>query len=210
MKHLLHFLVGLPGWTAAVLLALFPMAESSLLLGILVPGETALLLGGVLVYRGKIDFIAMAVIGAAAAVIGDTIGYFVGRKWGDRLLRTRLARRIGERRWERARRHLRGKGFWTVLVGRFGAGVRTLIPLLAGNARMPYRRFFLANFCGGVPWAISAVLLGWVAGAAWESAHWIALGAGIVVVGVIALVMWRRHASSSSDNRRPSGSPSSR
>src|SRR5574337_910264 len=103
MKHLLHFLVGLPGWGAAALLALFPMAESSLLLGILVPGETALVLG--------------AVLGAAAAVVGDTIGYFIGRAWGDRLLRTKLARWIGERRWERARRHLRGKGFWTVLVG---------------------------------------------------------------------------------------------
>ena len=210
MKHLLHFLVGLPGWGAAALLALFPMAESSLLLGVIVPGETALVLGGVLVYRGHIDFLWMAMLGAVGAVAGDSLGYLVGRKWGDRLLHTRLARWIGERRWERARRHLRRKGFWTVLVGRFGAGVRTLVPLLAGNARMPYGRFFVANFFGGVPWAISAVLLGWAAGAAWESAHWIALGAGVVVLAVIALVAWRRHASSSSDSRLASGSSSSR
>ena len=182
MKALLHHLLQLPAWESIVLLSLLPMLEGSTLLGLLVPGETALVIAGVLAYAGKVSLPIMCVAGALAAAIGDSIGYWIGREWGDRLMHTRLAQKVAKKRWDRARRYLRGKGFAAVLAARFAPGLRSVVPMLAGTARMPYVRFVAADTIGAVGWAVFSILLGWVAGAAWERAHWIAIALGIVVI----------------------------
>jgi len=129
MHALLDRLAELPAWTIVTCLATLALLENSIFLGMFIPGETALLFGGALAYYDKVPLAVMAIVAAAAAVIGDSIGWLVGWKWGDRIMQTRLARWLARGdRWERARAHLFERGFATVMFGRFGPGVRSRAP----------------------------------------------------------------------------------
>lgn len=138
------------------------------------------------------------VAACAGAIVGDSLGYWVGKRYGARAVKGRLGRLIGERRWERARRHLRRKGFATILVGRFPPAIRSLVPMVAGMARVPYRQFLLGNVIGGVLWAGGSAALGYFAADAWrkiDAVHtWVGVGMGVLVVaaGVWLLVRRRR------------------
>jgi membrane-associated protein len=147
--------------------------------------ETALLIAGVLVHDHRIGFLPTFVTCSIAVIVGDAIGYAVGRRWGER-----IARRISAKRWERARRCLTSKGAEAVVAARFVAVMRALVPAAAGAGRMPFRKFVVANSLGGVLWTATSILVGWAAGAAWELAHWFFLGAALVVAATIAIV-WR-------------------
>jgi membrane-associated protein len=170
-----------------VLVAVFalPALEASTLLGIVVPGELALVLGGALAHQGRIPLVAAVMAGAAGAVVGDTVGYAVGRRVGERLL-ARIPRRLVEpRQVDRATALLRRLGGRAVFAGRFTAALRALVPGLAGTAGMPYRTFLAWNLAGGVLWATGFVLLGFAAGPAWGTAERAAGRAGLVLLGVI-------------------------
>jgi membrane-associated protein len=173
-----------------VLVAVFalPALEASTLLGLVVPGELALVLGGVLAHQGRVPLWAAAVAGAAGAVVGDSLGYAVGRTVGERLL-ARMPRRLVEpRQVERATALLRRLGGRAVFLGRFTAALRALVPGLAGIAGMPYRTFLVWNLAGGVLWATGFVLLGFAAGPAWRTAERIAGGVGLALLGAIVVV----------------------
>ncbi|MBI4511500.1 MAG: DedA family protein [Deltaproteobacteria bacterium] len=207
MERLFHAVIGLEGPKAAVILALFPLLEASLLIGVVVPGETALVLGGALVYMGRVSFVTMAVAGALGAIIGDSIGYWIGRRWGNRWVMSRIGRKVGGRRWERAQLYMRRRGPAAVAFGRFPPVVRSLMPMLAGSARMPFGRFLAADTAGGVTWAVGSVALGWLAGAAWERVHRVALLVMLAISGLLGLVLWlraRRAGRHGSSKSRPS------
>ena len=192
-----------------VLMAVFalPALEASTLLGIVVPGELALVLGGVLAHQGRVPLWAAVVAGAAGAAVGDSVGYAIGRRVGKRLLARLPGRLVSPRQVERATALLRRLGGRAVFVGRFTAALRALVPGLAGIAGMPYRTFLAYNLAGGVLWATGFVLLGFAAGPAWRTAERVAGRAGLVLLGMIvvgaaaaALLRWRR----SGNRGRPS------
>jgi membrane protein DedA with SNARE-associated domain len=95
------------------------------------------------------------------AIAGDSVGYEVGRLAGPALRRSRLGRRIGEERWQRAEEFLRRHGGKAVLLGRCTALLRALVPGLAGMSRMRYRTFLVWNAAGGIVWGAGCVLLGY-------------------------------------------------
>jgi membrane protein DedA with SNARE-associated domain len=104
----------------------------------------------------------MAAIARAAAALGDSLGYEVGRRLGPRLRTSRLGRRIGDDRWQRADAFLRRYGGRAVLLGRFTAGLRAIMPGLAGMARMRYLAVFLPwNLAGAALWGSACVFLGY-------------------------------------------------
>ena len=172
-----------------VLVAVFalPALEASTLLGIVVPGELALVLGGVLAHQGRVPLVAAVAAGAAGAVVGDTIGYAIGRRVGERLLAHLPRRLIRPRQVERAKALVRRLGGRAVFAGRFTAALRALVPGLAGVAGVPYPTFAAWNLAGGVLWATGFVLLGFAAGRAWRTAERFAGGAGLVVLGAIVV-----------------------
>jgi membrane-associated protein len=196
----------------AVLMVMFalPALEASTLLGIMVPGELALLLGGVLAHQGRVPLWAAVVAGAAGAVVGDSVGYAAGRRVGERLL-ARIPRRLVQpRQVERAKALVRRLGGRAVLVGRFTAALRALVPGLAGIAGMPYRTFVAYNVTGGVLWATGFVLLGFAAGPAWRAAERAAGQAGLALLGVIvagaaAAALLRRRCSGGSGGSASDG-----
>jgi membrane protein DedA with SNARE-associated domain len=186
---------AIPSWLVAVSVFVLPALEASALVGLIVPGETSMLLGGAYAATGRLSLALLIPLGAAGAVVGDSIGYWLGARHGERIAHGRLGRLVGEEGWRRAHTQLRKRGFVAVLFGRFPPVLRTLVPLLAGMAHVPYRTFVVANVSGGVVWATTSVLLGYAAGQAWRRVAQLHGLIGVIVLGVLlcALVaLWVR------------------
>ncbi|MBW8764883.1 MAG: DedA family protein [Geodermatophilales bacterium] len=186
-------LLGFPGWTVLVVAGLLVAAEDALFVGFVLPGETVALLAGVAAKLGHVTLPAVLVVVIAAAIIGDTVGYQVGRHIGPRILETRVLR--GRRkRLDDAQDFLSRRGGSAVFLGRWIAFFRAVMPALAGVARMPYPKFLLFNAAGGIAWGTTVVLLGYVAGASYARVE-SALGRGsallVLAVVILALVVWR-------------------
>jgi membrane-associated protein len=202
----------LPPMYAYAVIALVAVVETGLLLGVFAPAEPVLLLGGLLTSTGHLSLIPVLVVATTAALVGDTLGYLSGRHRSERIRTGRLGRRVGADRWERADEMFargRGAGGVTVMLGRWVAFARTLLPRLAGAAGMPYRRFAPWNAVGIVVWVPGSVMLGRLAGSAYPSAAsvpgWI--GAAIVAIGVVAGVVTyvrRRRRRSAEDSAQSS------
>ena len=118
MSGLLGSAAQLASPWAYIVLAL-AAAESAAFVGLAVPGETAMLLGGLLAFQGRVSLGWMMAAGALGAVVGDSVGYQIGRRFGEPLKRSRLGRKIGQERWARAQAYLRAKGGRAVFLGRF-------------------------------------------------------------------------------------------
>jgi undecaprenyl-diphosphatase len=181
----------LPPMYAYAVIALVAVVETGLLLGVFAPAEPVLLLGGLLTSTGHLALFPVLIVATSAAIVGDTLGYLSGRHRSERIRTGRLGRKVGEPRWGRAEEMFtrgRGAGGVTVMLGRWVAFARTLLPRLAGAAGMPYRRFAPWNAVGILVWVPGSVMLGRLAGSAYPSAAsvpgWI--GAAILAIGVVA------------------------
>jgi membrane-associated protein len=187
MTWLSDTILRLAGPLVLVTVFALPALEASTLLGIVVPGELALVLGGVLAHQGRVPLVAAVVAGAAGAVVGDTVGYAIGRRVGERLLAHLPQRLVRPWQVERAKALVRRLGGRAVFAGRFTAALRALVPGLAGVAGVPYRNFAAWNLAGGVLWATGFVLLGFAAGRAWRTAERLAGRAGLVLLATIVV-----------------------
>jgi membrane protein DedA with SNARE-associated domain len=196
MSGLLDTAARLASPWAYIVLALLAAAESAAFVGLVIPGETAMLLGGFLAFQGRVSLSVMMVAGAVGAVVGDSVGYEIGHLFGEPLKRSRLGRRVGEHRWAKGEAYLRSKGGRAVFLGRFVGVLRALVPALAGMSRMPYRTFLPWNLAGGVIWAPGFVLLGYLAGGSYQQVERIVGRASLllllVAVAVGALVVGAR------------------
>jgi membrane protein DedA with SNARE-associated domain len=199
MSALTHWLLDLSGPVVYLVVVALVFAEDALFFGFLLPGETAVIVGGVLARQGTVELAWLTLAVVLAAIAGDSVGYEIGRRLGPPLLDSRPLRRRTER-VTRARELIRRRGPAAVFLGRFVALLRSLVPALAGASDMPYRRFLFYNALGGLVWGVGNALLGYGMGAAYERAEGLIgrtmalVTAGLVVV---ALVVWRirRHRS---------------
>jgi membrane-associated protein len=197
MSNLLDKLTSLPAGLVYLLVGLLVFAEDALFIGFLLPGETAAILGGVAASLAHASLTAILAIVVIAAILGDTIGYQIGKHYGTRLLKARpLARR--RRRVDQARTFLARRGGPAVFLGRFVAFLRATMPFLAGTAHMRYRTFLAYNAAGGIVWGVAVVLLGYFAGSSYKRIEHIfgqAAAITVAVAAIISLVIWqiRRH-----------------
>ncbi|TQL54281.1 rhomboid family intramembrane serine protease [Subtercola boreus] len=196
-----HWLSTIPPVLVLLVVFAFVAVES---VGVPLPGETILVAATLVSLGGSVSPWAVALAGALGAVVGDSLGYVIGRRFGVRLLYV-LARRFPSRfspdRIHRAIGLMNRWGALAVFGGRFVAFLRVIVGPLAGTLRMPYRRFLVANVAGAVVWSGAVTLVVTMLGrAAEELIHqftWIALLAvllGIVVVATIAVYRSRRRA----------------
>jgi membrane protein DedA with SNARE-associated domain len=163
--------------------------------GVPLPGETALVAAGVLASSGHFDILWVIVIASAAAIIGDNVGYWIGRLGGRRLLM----------RWKRLSRHAarvlpKAEDFFarhggkTVFIGRFVALLRITSAWLAGISKMPWWRFLLWNAAGGIAWATLIGLVAYFVGKAAADAigrYGLIGGAAVVVIAAVGFLLFR-------------------
>ncbi|MET1133546.1 MAG: DedA family protein [Aeromicrobium sp.] len=154
--------------TRALLGFLFALAESGLGLGAIVPGEVAISSLAASAHD-PFPILALGLAVTLGAVAGDHIGFLVGHFGGARLRESRLVRRLGVERWDKAADLMQRHGFWAVLGSRVLPVVRTVMPVVAGAAALRYRNFLAASIIGGIGW----------------SAVWVGAGAGIGATGIL-------------------------
>lgn len=194
MNPVLDQLMGLPPALAYVIIVGLVLGEAALFVGFVLPGETAVLLGGALASTGRLSLPLLIVLVVVAAVVGDSIGFEVGRHFGPRLLRLRPLQRH-EERIERARESIKRRGGMAVVIGRTTAFLRAVMPALAGLSRMSYARFLVFNVIGGIIWGVGVTLLGYFAGSSLSQVeHYLGRGSAIAiaVIVVVAIVVWHR------------------
>lgn len=188
---MLDRIVGLPPALVLALVFLLPALEASAFVGFVFPGEIAVLLGGVLAHEGKLPLALVIIFAAIGAIIGDSIGYEVGRHYGDALLGRLPKRLVKPAHVERGKALIHRRRGQAIFLGRFTAALRVLVPGLAGVSRLPYRSFLLWNVAGGVAWATETAVVGYLAGASYRAAaHRLSLiGLGLLAVIVAGFVL---------------------
>ena len=197
VTEVLNKILNLQPTLVYVVVGLLVFAEAAIFVGFIFPGETAVILGGVVASSGRVDLWLLLLIVVVAAIIGDSVGYGVGHAFGDRLLGLSLLehRRAGI---DKALNLLRQRGGVAVFIGRFTAFLRAVMPGLAGASRLRYRTFLIANAAGGIVWGVSFTLLGYFLGGAYHRAEkyagWVSTGLLIVVV-FVAVALFIRNRS---------------
>jgi membrane protein DedA with SNARE-associated domain/membrane-associated phospholipid phosphatase len=184
----MDLLFDLAGPVALVLVFAIAMAEGGLLIGLFLPGEAPLIIAGVLAYQGRVALPAVLLAAASGAVLGDSVGYWLGRRYGSKLETTKVGRKIGRHRWEKSRDYVRERGGKAVFLGRFVSIFRTLAPPVAGSAHMPYRRFLVWNVPAAAMFAVGLVMAGYLAGSSWHLVEDY-LGRASLVIGIVVVVL---------------------
>jgi membrane protein DedA with SNARE-associated domain len=192
---------ALGGWTYLAV-ALLAFLETGFFVGLVAPGEFAVILGGFIAAQGVIDVAVLAPIVFVCAAAGDTTSFYLGRRLGRRfLLRHGRAYGISEQRLERVERFFRGHGAKTILIGRFLGLVRVLAPFIAGASGVAGRRYLPVAYLAAALWSATFVFLGY---AFWRSFDTViaiakggtlALGTAIAAIAVgVAVGRWLRNA----------------
>jgi undecaprenyl-diphosphatase len=199
LQYLIDLIARLGNW-GYLILFLGAALECAAFLGLLVPGESLVLAAGFFAHQHVLDLDDVILVVIAGAIIGDNIGYELGRHLGrDWLLRH--GRRFGlrERHLERAEKFFARHGGRAVFLGRFVGFARALVPFVAGASRMRYRQFLIYNGIGAALWGVAFALLGYFLGASWHVAEeWAGRGsaiiAGALLLAALAVWLWRRRS----------------
>ncbi len=185
---MLNSLSSLAGPVAYLVVATLAALEASAFVGLFIPGELALLTGGYIAHQGNASLGLMMGVAAAGAIAGDSLGYEIGRRFGPALQASRLGRKVGADRWQRAEAYLEAKGGRAIFAGRFVGVLRALVPAVAGATCMPYRRFLAWNALGAIIWAPGTVLAGYLAGSSYRRVERYAGPAGLVLLGAVVAI----------------------
>jgi membrane-associated protein len=186
---------GSGGWGLLVVCAIV-FVETGLLVGFVLPGDTLLFFTGVLTFAGVIPAPVALVIAAVSfsAILGDQLGYVIGRKAGPRIFDRKEAGLISRSTLRRTDGFFRRYGAATVTIARFVPVVRTVAPVAAGTARMHYVTFVSYNVIGGIVWPTALILAGYFLGqvpgvAAFVASYIDLILLGIVVISVASIVI---------------------
>jgi undecaprenyl-diphosphatase len=180
VRHLIELFLGIPAGLALPVVFALSALETALFVGLAVPGEVAVILGGVLASRGHVPLWGVLAAGTIGPLVGDSAGFFFGRRHDPKKLKGRA-----KERWDRAHDWLSKKGGPAVFFGRFAAFLRSIIPAAAGAAGMPYGKFLLWEAPAAILWGVGSVLLGYYAGANYRR---ILHFAGIIAIGICVII----------------------
>ena len=186
LKQLIHqitdveTLVRVGGLTAMTAIV---FAETGLMVGFFLPGDSLLVTAGVFAAAGKLDIVALNALLIVAAIVGDTVGYWIGRKAGPALFNRPRSRFFNPAHLRRAHDFYEKHGGKTIILARFMPIIRTFAPVVAGMGQMNYRRFVAFNVFGGMGWVLSMTLIGYYLG----QFEWVRKNIELVIVIVVFL-----------------------
>ncbi|HEX7277064.1 MAG TPA: VTT domain-containing protein [Acidimicrobiales bacterium] len=175
-------------------------AESGLLAGFFLPGDSLLFTAGLLASEGLLNFPVIVTGCFIAAVTGDQVGYVIGRKYGPAVFKRPDSRFFHQKNVDRAQAYFAAHGGRTVVLARFIPVIRTFTPVVAGVGHMDYRRFVTFNVIGGFLWAVGLTTLGYALGDAipdidrWLLPIVLLIGAVSFVPVILELLRMRRNA----------------
>lgn len=192
-EHLVEQVGNAVGVWLYVIAGALCFGEAAILVGLVLPGETALLVAGVFCQHGTLNLYLMMTVAVVAAVAGDSVGYEFGKHFGPRLRRSRFGTWVGEHRWSMVDGFLGRHGGKAVLLGRLTALFRALVPSMAGMSGMRYRTFLVWNATGGLIWAPGCVLLGYAFSKSLDTVGKTLTWAPLAVLGVVVVVYIALH-----------------
>ena len=196
------------GDLATLGLWLIVFAESGLLIGFFLPGDSLLFTAGVLAANGDLNIYAVSIGSAVAAILGDQVGYLFGKRVGPALFRRPNSRLFKQEYVERTQKYFEENGSKTIVIARFVPVVRTFAPIIAGVSNMPYRTFVRFNIIGGLLWGAGLTLLGFFAGEAIGEKNIDKYLLPIIAVIILASLMppfleYRKHKRSQRTDQSP-------
>lgn len=167
-----------------LLAALGVMLETSVLVGLVVPGDTVVLIASTAV-QGAVEFIALAIAVILGALAGESIGFALGRFFGPRIRRSRLGARIGRKNWIAAENYIDRRGGIAVFISRFLPVLHSLVPLVVGMSTMRYRTFMAWTIPACIIWSFAYVSVGALAAESYRELSRQLHYAGFIFVGII-------------------------
>jgi membrane-associated protein len=195
---------AIPAWQLYTVVGVLLVLETTVLVGLVTPGEVVLLAAATTV-SGTGEYLALAAVAAGASFVGQTGGYLLGRTFGGRIRASWGGRKIGEANWARAERVLRGGTGRAIVASRFLAVAHSLVPVIAGTLRMPWGRYARCTALGAVLWGLVYVGLGSTASIALrQSAHLLGPTITTVLVAAVAVALIVRVVRT---RRRSTGEP---
>ena len=153
-------------WGGYAILVAIVFTETGLLVGFFLPGDSLLITAGLVAATGALDIWLLNAVLAAAAIVGDSVGYAIGARIGPRLFTREKSWLFNPRHVERTREFYARHGAKTIVIARFVPIIRTFAPVVAGVGQMPYRRFLIYNVAGGLGWVLSMTWAGYLLGQA--------------------------------------------
>lgn len=164
-----------------LLLFLIVFAETGLVIMPFLPGDSLLFVAGTLAATGGMNVLWLAALLSAAAILGDTVNFWVGNYLGSKLLHGKNSRWINKKHLDYTHAFYQRHGGKTIVIARFIPILRTFAPFVAGLGRMPYSRFMVYNVFGGLVWVVSLLLAGYYFG----NLPWVKQNLSLVIVGII-------------------------
>jgi len=167
LEQLLHFLLNVKGlieWGGTLLVCVIVFIETGFFVGFFLPGDSLLVTAGVFAATGRLHLAELLALVPLCAIVGDQIGYWIGRKAGEALYRREDSLIFRKSHLARAHQFYEKYGGKTVIIAKFVPIVRTFCPPVAGAAKMPYGRYFAFDVAGGILWAGGLILGGYFLG----------------------------------------------
>jgi membrane-associated protein len=160
LLHQIYDVEGIIRWGGLLMLVAIVFAETGLMIGFFLPGDSLLVTAGVFAAAGHLDIISLLFWVTLAAIVGDQLGYYIGYRTGPRIFRRQDSLLFKRDHLIRARDFYERHGGKTIILARFIPVIRTFAPVVAGVGQMEYRRFVSFNVVGGFLWVWSMTLLG--------------------------------------------------
>lgn len=189
LDSIVRDILGLPAWLVYVVVGLVVFLEDAIFVGFILPGETVAVLGGVAASLGHVHFPIILGIVIVAAVLGDSVGFEIGKHVGPRVMDLPPLRKH-RGRLQGAQELLARRGGAAVFLARWVAFLRAVMPALAGMSGMRYPTFLLWNAAGGIAWGATVVSLGYAAGTSYARVEkWLGGGAAVAVAVIVVAVL---------------------
>lgn len=151
-------------WGGIFMICVIVFVETGLFVGFFLPGDSLLVTAGIFASSGHLDLMWLLLLASICAVVGDQVGYLIGRSAGHALYKREDSMFFKKKHLQKAHEFYEKYGGKTIVIARFVPIVRTFAPAVAGAAEMNYRRFVSFNIFGGILWVFSTVLLGFFMG----------------------------------------------
>jgi len=160
LLHKIYDVEGIIRWGGLLMLVAIVFAETGLMFGFFLPGDSLLVTAGIFAAAGHLDVVGLLLWVTLAAVLGDQLGYYIGYRTGPRIFRREDSLLFKRDHLMRAKAFYEKHGGKTIILARFIPVIRTFAPVVAGVGQMEYRRFVTFNVVGGVLWVWGMTLLG--------------------------------------------------